>query len=156
VEPAEPGGMQRPPRPPSEGVITRSMALMMTFQGVIIGLLTLAAFAIEYYVVGGGVERARVMAFSTTIFAQNVHAFNVRSNRFSVFQLGLFSNRWLVAAFGAVILSELAVIYVPFFQPIFKTMPLTMEDWAIVIGLGIVPLVVVEIVKLIRRKLGRI
>lgn len=96
------------------------------------------------------------MAFSTTIFAQNVHAFNVRSNRFSVFQLGLFSNRWLVAAFGAVILSELAVIYVPFFQPIFKTMPLTMEDWAIVIGLGIVPLVVVEIVKLIRRKLGRI
>jgi Ca2+-transporting ATPase len=156
VEPAEPGGMQRPPRPPSEGVITRSMALMMTFQGVIIGLLTLGAFALEYYVVGGTVERARVMAFSTTIFAQNVHAFNVRSNRYSVFQLGLFSNRWLVAAFGAVILTELAVIYVPFFQPIFKTMPLTVQDWAIVIGLGIVPLVIVEIVKLIRRKSGRI
>jgi len=156
VEPAEPGGMERPPRPPSEGVITRSMALMMTFQGAIIGLLTLAAFALEYYVVGGGIDRARVMAFSTTIFAQNVHAFNVRSNRYSIFQLGLFSNRWLVAAFGAVILSELAVIYVPFLQPIFKTMPLTVQDWAIVIGLGIVPLLVVEIVKLVRRKLGRI
>jgi Ca2+-transporting ATPase len=155
VEPAEPGGMDRPPRPPEEGVITRRMATMMGIQGMIIGLLTLGAFAIEYYVVGGGVERARVMAFSTTIFAQNVHAFNVRSNRFSVFQLGLFTNRWLVAAFGAVILSELAVIYVPFFQPIFKTMPLTLQDWGVVIGLGIMPLVIVEIVKLIRRALGQ-
>ncbi|NIN93429.1 MAG: hypothetical protein GTN93_01015, partial [Anaerolineae bacterium] len=56
-------------------------------------------------VMGGGAERARVMAFSTTIFAQNIHAFNVRSNRYSIFELGLFSNRWLVYAFGAVILS---------------------------------------------------
>lgn len=156
VEPAEPGGMEKPPRPPSEGVITKGMAAMMSFQGLVIGLLTLGAFALEYYVVGGGVDRARVMAFSTTIFAQNVHAFNVRSNRYSIFQLGPFTNRWLVAAFGAVILSELAVIYVPFLQPVFKTMPLTVQDWTIVVGLGIMPLVIVEIVKLTARKLGRI
>jgi Ca2+-transporting ATPase len=155
VEPAEPGGMERPPRPPSEGVITRGMAAMMGFQGLVIGLLTLGAFALEYYVVGGGVERARVMAFSTTIFAQNVHAFNVRSNRYSVFQLGLFTNRWLVAAFGAVILSEMAVVYLPFLQPIFRTMPLSVQDWTIVIGLGLMPLLIVETVKLIGRKLGR-
>jgi Ca2+-transporting ATPase len=155
VEPAEPGGMERPPRPPDEGVITKRMATMMGIQGVIIGLLTLGAFAIEYYVVGGGVDRARVMAFSTTIFAQNVHAFNVRSNRFSVFQLGLFTNRWLVVAFGVVVLSELAIVYVPFLQPIFKTMPLSLQDWAVVIGLGVMPLVIVEIVKLIRRTLGQ-
>jgi Ca2+-transporting ATPase len=156
VEPAEPGGMERPPRPTSEGVITKGMAAMMSFQGLVIGLLTLGAFALEYYVVGGGVERARVMAFSTTIFAQNVHAFNVRSNKYSIFQLGLFTNRWLVAAFGAVILSELAVIYVPFLQPIFKTMPLGVQDWAVVIGLGLMPLVIVEFIKLINRRLGRV
>jgi Ca2+-transporting ATPase len=155
VEPAEPGGMERPPRPPDEGVITRRMATMMGIQGIIIGLLTLGAFAIEYYVVGGGVDRARVMAFSTTIFAQNVHAFNVRSNRFSLFQLGVFTNRWLVAAFAVVVVSELAVIYLPFLQPIFKTMPLSLQDWAVVIGLGVMPLVIVEIVKLINRQLGR-
>lgn len=155
VEPAEPGVMERPPRPTSEGVITRGAAVMMGYQGLIIGLLTLAAFALEYYVVGGGVERARVMAFSTCIFAQNVHAFNVRSNRYSIFQLGVFTNRWLVAAFGAVILSELAVIYIPFLQPIFKTMPLTIQDWAIVIGLGLMPLFIVELVKLISRRIGR-
>jgi Ca2+-transporting ATPase len=155
VEPAEPGGMERPPRPPGEGVITRRMATMMGIQGIIIGLLTLGAFAIEYYVMGGGVDRARVIAFSTTIFAQNVHAFNVRSNRFSLFQLGVFTNRWLVAAFAVVAVSELAVIYLPFLQPIFKTMPLGLQDWAVVIGLGVMPLVIVEIVKLINRRLGR-
>jgi Ca2+-transporting ATPase len=155
VEPAEPGGMERPPRPPGEGVINRRMATMMGIQGVIIGLLTLGAFAIEYYVMGGGVDRARVIAFSTTIFAQNVHAFNVRSNRFSLFQLGVFTNRWLVAAFVVVAVSELAVIYVPFLQPIFKTMPIGPQDWAVVIGLGVLPLVIVEIVKLINRRLER-
>jgi Ca2+-transporting ATPase len=155
VEPAEPGGMEKPPRPPSEGVITKGMAAMMGFQGLVIGLLTLGAFALEYYVVGGGVDRARVMAFSTTIFAQNVHAFNVRSNRYSIFQLGVFTNRWLVAAFGAVLLAELAVVYVPFLQPVFKTMPLTAQDWAIVIGLGLMPLFIVELVKLISRAIGR-
>jgi Ca2+-transporting ATPase len=155
VEPAEPGGMIRPPRPPSEGVITRRVASIMIMQGTVIGLLTLGAFIFEYFVMGGSVERARVIAFSTTIFAQNVHAFNVRSNRYSLFQIGLFTNPWLLAAFGVVILSELAVIYVPFLQPIFKTMPLTAQDWVIVVTLGVMPLIVVEFIKLINRLLGR-
>ncbi len=151
VEPAEPGGMERPPRPPSEGVITRRIAGIMLIQGLVIGLLTLGAFMFEYFVMGGGVERARVIAFSTTIFAQNVHAFNVRSNRYSLFKLGLFSNPWLLAAFGVVVLSELVIIYVPFFQPIFRTMPLGAQDWALVAVLGLMPLVIMEIVKLANR-----
>ncbi len=151
VEPAEPGIMERSPRPPTEGVITRRMARMMAVQGLIIGLVTLGAFAVEYYVFGGTVERARVMAFSTTIFAQNVHAFNVRSNKYSVFQLGLFTNPWLVVAFGTVILSELMIVYVPIFQPVFKTMPLTLSDWSIVVGFGLVPLVIVELIKLVKK-----
>lgn len=155
VEQAEPGVMERPPRPPTEGVITRDMARLMAFQGLIIGILTLGAFAFEYYVIGGGAERARVMAFSTTIFAQNIHAFNVRSNTYSVFELGLFSNRWLVVAFVVVILSELAIVYVPFLQPIFKTMPLSLADWSIVVGLGLMPLVIMEAIKFVNKLLGR-
>jgi Ca2+-transporting ATPase len=155
VERPEPGIMERPPRPPTEGVITRSTARIMGVQGLIIGLLTLGAFVLEYYVMGGSAERARVMAFSTTIFAQNIHAFNVRSNKFSIFELGLFSNRWLVAAFGTVILSELAIIYLPIFQPIFKTTPLTLQDWSIVVILGLMPLVIMEVIKLTNKLLGR-
>jgi Ca2+-transporting ATPase len=155
VEPAEPGVMERPPRPATEGVITGSMAGIIAAQGLVIGFLTLGGFAIEYYIMGGGAERARVIAFSTTILAQNVHAFNVRSNRLSIFELGLFSNRWLVMAFAVVILSELAIVYVPVFHPIFKTMPLTLSDWAVIGGLGLVPLVLMEIAKLASRLLGR-
>jgi Ca2+-transporting ATPase len=156
VEPAEPRGMERPPRPPTEGVLTKRIASIMLMQGTIIGLLTLGAFLFEYLVMGGGVDRARVIAFSTTIFAQNVHAFNVRSDRYSVFQLGFLSNPWLLVSFVVVIVSELAVIYVPFLQPIFKTMPLGAQDWAVVIGLGVMPLVIVEFIKLINRRLGRV
>ncbi len=155
VERAEPGIMERPPRPPTEGIISRNMARIMAVQGLIIGLLTLGAFVIEYYIMGGSAERARVMAFSTTIFAQNIHAFNVRSNKYSIFELGPFSNRWLVGAFGMVILSELAIIYLPIFQPVFKTMPLTPSDWSIVLGLGLMPLIIMEIIKLTNRLLGR-
>ena len=156
VEPAEPRGMERPPRPPTEGVLTKRIAGIMLMQGTIIGLLTLGAFLFEYLVMGGGVDRARVVAFSTTIFAQNVHAFNVRSNRYSVFQLGFLSNPWLLVSFVVVMVSELAVIYLPFLQPIFKTMPLGAQDWAVVIGLGLMPLVIVEFIKLINRRLGRV
>jgi Ca2+-transporting ATPase len=125
-------------------------------QGTVIGLLTLAAFLIEYRVLGGGVDKARVIAFSTTIFAQNVHAFNVRSNKYSLFQLGVFSNPWLIVSFIVVILGGLAVVYVPFLQPIFKTMPLTAQDWMVVVGLGVMPLIIVEFIKLINRRLGRV
>ena len=128
----------------------------MTMQGTVIGLLTLAAFLIEYSIVGGGVDKARVIAFSTTIFAQNVHAFNVRSNKYSLFQIGVFSNPWLIVSFIVVILGGLAVVYVPFLQPIFKTMPLAAQDWMVVVGLGVMPLIIVEFIKLINRRLGRI
>lgn len=150
VEPAEPGIMERPPRPARETIITRGIASVMGFQGLLIGLLTLGAFAIEYYLVGGGVERARVMAFSATIFAQNLHAFNCRSQRHSLLRLGLFSNPWLVVAFLLVVISEMAIIYLPFFQPVFATMPLSFQDWGIVIGLGSMPLIVMEAVKSLR------
>ncbi|HYN89951.1 MAG TPA: cation-translocating P-type ATPase, partial [Ardenticatenaceae bacterium] len=147
VEKAEPNIMQRPPRPPSEGIITPRLLRIMLFQGAVIGAVTLAAFAIEYFVRGGGEERARVLAFSTSIFAQNVHAFNLRSNTISLFKLGPFGNKALVLAFVVVLLSELAIIYVPFFHPIFKTMPLQLADWGIIAGLGVMPLVIMEIVK---------
>jgi Ca2+-transporting ATPase len=153
VEDSEPGTMERPPRDRREGVINREMGMMVAFQGLIIGAVTLGAFVLERYVFGGEIERARVMAFSASIFAQNVHAFNLRSQRESVFKLGLFSNRWLVVAFLTVIALEVMVIYVPFLQPIFKTMPLTWTDWGIVVALGIVPLIVMEPVKLIRNAL---
>jgi len=157
VEPPEPDLMRRPPRPAREGIINRSMAVQMFLQGTLIGAVTLGAFALEYYVLGSGdADRARVIAFSTSILAQNLHAFNCRSREYSIFQLGLFTNPALIGAFAVVVLSELAIIYLPFFQPIFKTMSLTLNDWAVVVALGVIPLVVMEAYKLTRWALRKL
>jgi Ca2+-transporting ATPase len=148
IEKAEPGIMERPPRPADEPLITRRLLGIMLFQGAVIGAVTLGAFMLEYFWRDPqNLERARVMAFSTSIFAQNIHAFNLRSTRYSLFKLGLFSNPYLIGATVIVLLSELAIIYIPFFQPIFQTVPLTLGDWGWVLGLGLVPLIVMEIAK---------
>ncbi len=149
VEKPEPGIMARPPRPPGEGIITRRMAYSIGYQGALIGVVTLAAFLIEVFGLGRGLERARVLAFSTSILAQTLHAFNLRSYRYSLFTIGPFSNRYMVLAFIAVILANLIIIYVPFFQPIFSTLPLAPSDWAIAVGLGVLPLLVVQTIRVI-------
>jgi len=150
VESPEPDIMARPPRLAREEVITRSMAALMGLQGLVIGAVTLGAFIISFYLWGESAQEARVMAFSTSVVAQNVHAFNLRSNRLSVFRMGLFTNPYLVVAFGLMVVSELVIIYVPFFQPFFQTMPLTLADWMLVAGLGLMPLIIMEAAKFLR------
>jgi Ca2+-transporting ATPase len=154
VEDADPEIMKRPPRSAREEVITRGMTWVMSLQGLIIGVVTLAAFSISFYLWGESIREARVLAFSTSVVAQNVHAFNLRSSRTSLLRLGLFSNPWLVAAFFLMLISEAIIVYVPFFQPFFQTMPLNLGDWVVVSGLGIIPLIVMETVKSIRRRLA--
>ena len=149
VEEAEPGIMQRPPRSPEEGIITQPMAARIAYQGTLIGLVTLGAFVLGIFPLGRGIERARVLAFTSSILGQSLHAFNLRSYDYSLFTIGLFTNRWMVYAFVTVILGNLAVIYVPFLQPIFATVPLTLSDWAIVVGLGFLPLLVVQSIRVI-------
>ena len=144
VEKPEPGIMQRPPRPAGEGILTRPLAGQVGFQGLLIGLVTLGAFVLELFALGGGVERARVLAFSTSILAQGVHSFNLRSLRYSLFTIGWTTNRWLLYALVAVAVSNLIVVYTPFLQPIFQTLPLNLADWGIVVGLGLLPLLVVQ------------
>ncbi len=154
VEGAEPGIMQRKPRSTVEGIITRPMTFAIGWQGVLIGLVALGAFALELYGLGRGIERARVLAFSTSILAQSAHAFNLRSSRYSLFTLGWFTNRWLVYAFVIVALSNVGVVYLPFLQPIFATMPLNLADWGIVVGLGLLPLLVVQTQRVIGEMRG--
>ena len=148
VESGEPGVMKRPPRPVHEPLITWHYAVHLLIQGAIIGAVALGAFCIEYFLrTPHHGERARVMAFSTSILAQLVHAFNLRSLRHSIFRVGLFTNRCLLWSAAAIVTMELGVIYLPFLQPVFKTMPLALVDWAWIVGLAIVPLVLVELLK---------
>ncbi len=86
--------------------------------------------------------------------SQLFHAFNCRSQTESLFKLGVFTNTKLLWADGISFLLQMMVVYVPFFQTIFKTEPLMAFDWFMVIAISSLPLWAMEIIKAIRKRMG--
>ena len=132
VDPADGGLMNRPPRPRSEGVITRRMWTGIFFVGAIMAagtLLILDASLSGGLIEGSGTMRyAQTMAFTTLMMFQLFNVFNARSDERSAFH-GLFDNGWLWGALGLSLALHAAVIYVPFLQDAFSTESLSMGDW---------------------------
>ncbi len=151
VDPASPDLMDRPARK-NQGIFTSGMIWRMVYQGVMVGLITLAAFLLG----GGhsgtaeGVAIGRTMAFLVLAGSQLVHAFNVRNVRLSVFKDHPFRNMKLVAAAVGSFLILLIVDYVPFLANLFDLVPLDFVHEITVVGLCLVPLVVVEIMKALK------
>jgi Ca2+-transporting ATPase len=79
---------------------------------------------------------ARTMAFTTLVFAQLFYVFECRSERFSPFELGFFKNPYLVIAVSVSIAMELAVLYIPALQSVFKTVGLNSWQWMVIIVLS--------------------
>jgi len=98
------------------------------------------------------IQLAETMAFVTLALAELPIAYTSRSERYPLFKLGLFSNRWMQAAVGLSVVLTLAVIYIPFFNRPFNTVPLTLEQWAIIVPLIIIPSAVAEISKFFVRR----
>ena len=132
VDPADPGIMNEPPRPPGEGVTTRRMWAGIFFIGVVMAAGTLAIFDASLpggLIVGSGtIAYAQTMAFTTLVLFQLFNVFNARSDERSAFD-GFFKNRWLWAAVGFSLLLQGAVVYVPFLQQAFSTTSLSAADW---------------------------
>jgi Ca2+-transporting ATPase len=132
LDPGDPGIMQRKPRSPRESIFAHGLPRQILVMGVLISVSTLLAFITAFYWGGQDLVLARTMAFTTLVVVQLFYVFPCRSESYSVFELGLFSNPFLV---GAVLCSfgmQLVVIYVPFFQHIFKTMPLQLSHWGLI------------------------
>lgn len=146
VEPPEKDIMNRPPRDSREGVFAGGVGLKIIIQGMLMGLLALSAYwlALSW---GRSLVEAHTMAFLTMSLSQLVHSFNARSLDHSLFYLGVATNRHLVYAFTVSLLLQLAVMFVPFLSSVFGTTVLNAHDWAVVLGLSILPLLVVEIWK---------
>ena len=106
---------------------------------------------IEEY--NGDLLIARTVAFTTLIFAELIRAYSCRSERYSLFKLGVFTNRIMVIATFVSFVLLLLVIYVPFLQPIIKTYPLGIKDWSEIIFYCIIPLLAGEINKILVNKL---
>jgi Ca2+-transporting ATPase len=154
VDPADPGVMSQPPRPRSEGVITRSMWWGILYVGAIMAagtLLVLDARLPGGVIEGSGdIRYARTMAFTTLVFFSLFTVFNARSDEQSAF-VGITANHWL---WGAVLLSltlQVAVVHVPFLQQAFSTVALDAGDWLSCAAVGSAVLWLRELSKLLLR-----
>jgi Ca2+-transporting ATPase len=147
MEKGEPGIMGRPPRPTEEPIINRSMILALAMQTVAITAVSLLAFWIGRTVFGG-VAEARTMAFVVLSGCQLVRAYTNRSERASIFSIGVFSNRWMQYAVGLSTLMLLAVVYIPYVNVVFNAAPLSLAQWAYMAPLLLFPAVVDELTKL--------
>jgi len=156
AEPAERGVMQRPPRPPGESVFAHGLWQHALCVGLLIGALCLGVQAWALGGGGGADGRAhwQTMVFTVLTLAQMAHLLAIRSERNSLFSQGLGSNLPLLGAVLLTLALQMATIYVPALQPIFRTQPLSAGELALCFGLAGVVFVAVEIEKLWRRRLG--
>jgi Ca2+-transporting ATPase len=168
MEKGDPDIMKRKPRPTNEPIINKSMGLGITVQTITQTGATLTAFAVgllwhlqtsmpaggnpisyllKYDWRGVDVQTAETMAFVTLSLCELLRAYTVRSERQSIFRIGVFSNRFMQYAVGFSIFLLLMVVNVPFLQPIFNTHTMSGTEWMIVIGLALIPAVSEELTK---------
>ncbi len=125
AEPAERGLMRRPPHPPNESIFAHGMWQHMVWVGLLIGAVTLFTQA---WALRGETAHWQTMTFTTLTFAQLAHVMAIRAGNESLFTAGIFSNLPLLGAVILMMLLQLAVIYTPFLQPIFRTEALSAAD----------------------------
>jgi len=155
MEKGEPGIMDRPPRPPREPIINRSMILGLALQTVAITAVSLLAFWIGLNVFASE-PVAHTMAFVMLSGCQLARAYTNRSERASLFSLGVFSNRWMQYAVLVSSVLLLAAVYVPGLHTVFNAVPLTLAQWAYLGPLLLIPAIVDELAKLGRKIADRL
>jgi Ca2+-transporting ATPase len=149
VEPAEGGVMKRPPRHPKESIFAHGLGIHAIWVGLLMGGIVLFTQA---WSIKTGHGHWQTMVFTVLCLTQLGHVLAIRSERESLFKMGLFSNKPLL---GAVILSfvfQMLTIYVPSLNPIFKTEPLTFNELILTLALSSMVFFAVEIEKWYKRR----
>jgi Ca2+-transporting ATPase len=152
VDPVAPDIMKRRPRPTDEPVVTRRRGYLMLLQGMFIAACSLAAFLFVLNIKDEGLARARTAGFVVLACSQLFHSYNCRNLTESLFKIGVFTNKSLLLATGISFVLQTAVVYIPPLQTVFKTEPLGLFDWVLVIAISSLPLWGTEIYKAIRRR----
>jgi P-type Ca2+ transporter type 2C len=153
TEKGDPDIMDRKPRPKNEPIINRFMQLGILIQTIAITGVTLTAYFMGLNLHPEQPEFAEAMAFVTLSLSELVRAFTARSEFYPLLKIGVFSNRNMNMAVlfsGALIF---AVIYIPFFNPIFNTVPLGWQQWEVLLPLLLVPSLAAEAVKLVNQRI---
>jgi Ca2+-transporting ATPase len=150
VEPPDKALMLQPPRRQDEGIITKRVLFYGLAVGALIALQALLIF--RWSLDDAGLLKARTMVFTLIVISMMFNAFNWRSERLSLLNIGIFSNSTLLYAVGSTILLQLLVIYAPMLNGPFKTVPLGLVDWAIIMILASTTLMFVEAAKFLESK----
>ncbi|HSN47398.1 MAG TPA: calcium-translocating P-type ATPase, PMCA-type, partial [Flavobacterium sp.] len=143
-EPAEANIMKRPPRKPKENIFSHGMGKHILWVGFLMGITTLG---IQYWAINTENPHWQTMAFTVLCFSQMGHVMAIRSERESLFTIGVFSNKPLLGALFLTVILQLILIYSPFFNAIFKTQPLFIYELAITFVVSSVVFWAVEIEK---------
>jgi len=147
MEKGEADTMDRPPRAPTEPIINGRMVVTIVVQTIAITAAVLGAYLIGLRDTAAAPLTADTMAFVTLSFSELIRALTARSERLSIFTLGLTTNKTMLYSVAGSLVLLLLVVYVPFLQPIFDTVPLGWAQWRVVGPLVFVPAVAAEITK---------
>ena len=132
VDPADNDIMRQNPRDKKEGIFARGLTEKILVRGSLIGVCTLLSFMVGRYF-RMNLDTCRTIALSTLVMSQLFHVFECRSERHSIFEIKLFTNPYLVGAVLVSILMLCSILYIPFLQGIFHTVPLMFKHWTIVL-----------------------
>ncbi|WP_410507799.1 calcium-translocating P-type ATPase, SERCA-type [Methanosarcina hadiensis] len=146
VEPPDRGLMRQKPRNVEEGLITRREITAGLGIG---GLITVQALIVLVWALDSGfpINKLQTMVFTLVVLSEMFNAFNWRSDRYSVFSLGFFTNKALIYAVLTTIVLQLMVVYVPFLQFAFGTVSLSFSEWGVILALASTTFISVEIIK---------
>ncbi len=150
VEPKEPDLMRDPPRSPKEPFLTRGRLLLLFGQGLFLALIALGTFVYSLNHLKLDLERARGLTFTVLVLVQLFHAFNNRSERRSLLKMGLATNKALLGSFCISVALQVAIISWPPVQKVFGVASLDPALWVLAVGMGVLPVVAMELWKLIQ------
>jgi Ca2+-transporting ATPase len=165
MEDAEPDTMNRPPRNSTDGIFSGGLGIDVIYQGVLVTALTIVSYLIgasfefgaDFFgklVSAGASDHGMTMAFLTMSMCEIFHSFNLRSQRKSIFSLRS-QNKVLWAAMIGFFLLTTALLEIPFLAAAFGFTPIGFAEYGIAIALAITVIPVVELVKLLQRKLSK-
>lgn len=159
MDKGDPDVMREKPRNPRESFFAHGAALHTILGGALIGILTIIAFWYGYFEHGFSpfddvpsevTSYARTMAFMVLVASQMFYSLAMRSPNKSIFSIGIFSNKYLIGAIAFGIIAQLLVIEIPFMQRAFGLQMLDAKGWIMAIFLGLFPLILNEVLKLLK------
>ncbi len=151
-EKAEPNIMEKPPRPGSESLFAHGVGIHIIWVGILMAGVTLGT---EAWAIHTGKENWQTMVFTVLAFSQLGHVLGIKSEVRSLYRQGIFSNKPLIGAIGLTIVLQLAIIYIPYLNDLFKTQMLSWEDLGICIALSLVVFHAVELEKWIKNRMRK-